>query len=386
MAVTQAQKAFGPRLASTADDAATADGTSTAESSRPKPIPLAADGADRTDNADVSAWSPTSGSTDSAAAGVGLWNTARSIYAPRPAAPPETRTKCNRLTASCRPETRWRRSLRRRAADDDVRPAAVQRPRKDPFAAAADDAADETLVGGDNGEPERRYAPDSGAAEPRQFAGADDARALPAPPRERSSAARGVQPSDYQPQVAYQANPDYPANEPNPSAGGPSGDNLFAGDDGPQSPPVEPAAPAVRNEGIGRPGAQQLEGSQSPSLVIEKTAPAEIQVGKPATFVITVRNTGQVVAQGVEIHDEIPQGTQLVGTKPAASQPAAGQLVWRWAPCSPDRRRPSKCNCSPSPKEKSAAWRPCIFAPRRRSARGPRGRPWRCTWPRRRRS
>jgi uncharacterized repeat protein (TIGR01451 family) len=81
-------------------------------------------------------------------------------------------------------------------------------------------------------------------------------------------------------------------------------------------------------EGNGRPGHEQLEGLQSPSLTIEKFAPAEIQIGKSATFEILVRNTGKVRAQNVTIHDEIPKKTQLVGTTPPAGRSPQGDLVW----------------------------------------------------------
>ena len=86
-------------------------------------------------------------------------------------------------------------------------------------------------------------------------------------------------------------------------------------------------APAAA-EGTGRPGTKQLEGAQSPHLTVEKIAPAEVQVGKPAKFKIKVRNSGSVAAQGVEIHDEIPRGTQLVSTNPAATQGPHGELIW----------------------------------------------------------
>jgi uncharacterized repeat protein (TIGR01451 family) len=69
-------------------------------------------------------------------------------------------------------------------------------------------------------------------------------------------------------------------------------------------------------EGTGRPGEKTLEGPQQPSLVIQKFAPAEIQVGKPAKFAIQVRNVGGQAADGVTIHDEVPKGTQLVSTSP----------------------------------------------------------------------
>jgi uncharacterized repeat protein (TIGR01451 family) len=94
----------------------------------------------------------------------------------------------------------------------------------------------------------------------------------------------------------------------------------------------EPAAPvdepADSSDGTGRPGDPQLSGSQAPTLTIEKTAPPEIQIGKPAKFVIKVRNAGSVVAHGVEIQDSIPQGTQLIETTPAATRGPHGALAW----------------------------------------------------------
>jgi uncharacterized repeat protein (TIGR01451 family) len=81
-------------------------------------------------------------------------------------------------------------------------------------------------------------------------------------------------------------------------------------------------------EGSGRPGDSQLEGPQTPSLMLRKLAPDEIQVGKPAVFEIVVRNTGSVTAQGVEVRDEVPKGTQLIGTKPPANRSEAGELMW----------------------------------------------------------
>ncbi len=101
------------------------------------------------------------------------------------------------------------------------------------------------------------------------------------------------------------------------------------------------ASPAGRearfaaSPGNGRPGDRQLEGIQSPSLVIEKRAPAEIQVGKPVTILIHVRNAGQVAASGVEIHDSVPQGAELVSTKPSAVDDG-GKLVWQLGTLTPN--------------------------------------------------
>ena len=88
-------------------------------------------------------------------------------------------------------------------------------------------------------------------------------------------------------------------------------------------PPARQEPPAFDNvvasaDGTGQPGNKQLEGPQSPQLIIQKVAPPEIQVGKPATFRITVRNTGQATAGNVEIHDQ-SRGTRLLGSAPQAA-------------------------------------------------------------------
>jgi len=95
--------------------------------------------------------------------------------------------------------------------------------------------------------------------------------------------------------------------------------------------PVNPgAADASRiGEGTGKPGAPQLEGPQTPQLTLQKSVPSEVQVGKPATFQIKLRNTGSVPAHNVEIRDEVPKGARLVTTNPRASRGVRGELLWQ---------------------------------------------------------
>jgi uncharacterized repeat protein (TIGR01451 family) len=87
-------------------------------------------------------------------------------------------------------------------------------------------------------------------------------------------------------------------------------------------------APLGGPQGSGRPGSRQVEGKQTPQITIEKIAPDEIQVGKTARFELHVRNTGTVVAQGVEVRDLVPEGTQFVTANPPASPGPQGELVW----------------------------------------------------------
>jgi uncharacterized repeat protein (TIGR01451 family) len=90
---------------------------------------------------------------------------------------------------------------------------------------------------------------------------------------------------------------------------------------------ITPTPGLASQPGSGRPGEKLLEGSQTPSLTILKLAPAEIQVGKRCTFGIRVQNTGQRTAQNVQIADEVPLGTELVGTAPRALV-SGGKVVW----------------------------------------------------------
>jgi uncharacterized repeat protein (TIGR01451 family) len=88
------------------------------------------------------------------------------------------------------------------------------------------------------------------------------------------------------------------------------------------------ASAGVAEEGNGQPGGRELEGVQSPSVTLEKTAPPEMQVGKPAILEIKVHNVGQAAAHGVQIVDEVPKGTRLASTSPRARTNERGQLVW----------------------------------------------------------
>ncbi|MCI0362103.1 MAG: DUF11 domain-containing protein, partial [Planctomycetaceae bacterium] len=89
------------------------------------------------------------------------------------------------------------------------------------------------------------------------------------------------------------------------------------------------AAHAVAGQAAATPGERQLEGPQQPAITIEKFSPAEIQVGKPATFELIVRNVGQVPAQHVVVTDHVPAGTQLADVRPQPAQNSDGSLVWQ---------------------------------------------------------
>lgn len=77
------------------------------------------------------------------------------------------------------------------------------------------------------------------------------------------------------------------------------------------------------------PGPKHLEGPQSPSLELEKIAPEEVQVGRPARFEIKVRNVGRAAAQHITVLDQVPQGTRLIDADPPCQRGADGALRWQ---------------------------------------------------------
>jgi len=76
------------------------------------------------------------------------------------------------------------------------------------------------------------------------------------------------------------------------------------------------------------PGLRQLEGAQNPNIEIQKRAPAEVQVGLPATVTLLVRNVGNATAFDVRISDSVPKGAKLTRTNPEAKSDLQGNLVW----------------------------------------------------------
>jgi uncharacterized repeat protein (TIGR01451 family) len=64
-------------------------------------------------------------------------------------------------------------------------------------------------------------------------------------------------------------------------------------------------------------------------MEIQKRAPNEVQVGKPATFTILVRNVGTATAYDVNVVDSVPKGAKLVRTSPMAQSNGENGLVWK---------------------------------------------------------
>lgn len=100
-------------------------------------------------------------------------------------------------------------------------------------------------------------------------------------------------------------------------------------------------------EGTGRPGERALEGPQQPSVVIQKFAPQEIQVGKPAKFIVQVQNVGRRPADDVIIRDELPHGTKFVSSSPRADVSGA-ELTWQLGTLSAGEQRAVEVQLMPT--------------------------------------
>ncbi len=79
---------------------------------------------------------------------------------------------------------------------------------------------------------------------------------------------------------------------------------------------------------LSQPGDPTLEGQQKPEIIVEKTAPPEIQIGKPAEFRLILRNVGKVPAHQVIVTDQVPRGTRLISTEPQTSATEGNALFW----------------------------------------------------------
>ncbi|MCA9135641.1 MAG: DUF11 domain-containing protein [Planctomycetales bacterium] len=95
-----------------------------------------------------------------------------------------------------------------------------------------------------------------------------------------------------------------------------------------------PAGPTLAS-----PGERYLDGPQSPSVVIHKRAPTEVKVGKPASFVITVKNVGGSKALDVQVHDRVPTGMTLTDATPRPDPKYQPELFWELGDLEPNQER-----------------------------------------------
>ncbi|QEF96973.1 Large cysteine-rich periplasmic protein omcB precursor [Stieleria maiorica] len=118
------------------------------------------------------------------------------------------------------------------------------------------------------------------------------------------------------------------------SPGQPAGAAIYQGVGYQQTGAPLPAGPTLAS-----PGERYLDGPQSPSVVIHKRAPEEVKVGKPASFVITVKNVGGSKALNVQVHDRVPNGMTLTDATPRPNPKYQPELYWELGDLEPNQER-----------------------------------------------
>ena len=89
-----------------------------------------------------------------------------------------------------------------------------------------------------------------------------------------------------------------------------------------------------------KPGDRQYEGVQSPSMIIQKFSPKEIQVNQTADFEVKVRNVGRISVDDVLVMDQVPQGAKYIDANPKpTSQSRTGELQWQLGTMEPGEER-----------------------------------------------
>ncbi len=81
---------------------------------------------------------------------------------------------------------------------------------------------------------------------------------------------------------------------------------------------VPPAKTSVQTKGSHVREGDVLFSSQSPQLSVEASGPHKVLIGKPATFVIKLRNTGEVAANNVLVTINIPPFAEVAEAQPTA--------------------------------------------------------------------
>lgn len=81
--------------------------------------------------------------------------------------------------------------------------------------------------------------------------------------------------------------------------------------------------------------------------MIEKRAPAEVQVGQEAEFILVVRNTGNVVAERVRVVDRVPQGAEFNQSTPQPTSETDGVLVWSLGRMAPGEEKTIEMRITP---------------------------------------
>ena len=85
----------------------------------------------------------------------------------------------------------------------------------------------------------------------------------------------------------------------------------------------------VNKDSISRPiPDKNILGTQTTQLVISKIAPEEVQINKPSTIVLTVKNLGKTPIKNVILRDSVPDGTQFTISSSNIVPNESNELIW----------------------------------------------------------
>ncbi len=87
--------------------------------------------------------------------------------------------------------------------------------------------------------------------------------------------------------------------------------------------------------------------SQSPCLLVEKRGPEVINLGKPLSYEIVVRNAGQAPVHNVRAEDELPAHVRYAGGEPTA-EVGPNRLVWNLGTLEPNAERRVRVDLQPA--------------------------------------
>jgi uncharacterized repeat protein (TIGR01451 family) len=84
-----------------------------------------------------------------------------------------------------------------------------------------------------------------------------------------------------------------------------------------------------------------------PALQLEVFGPAALNLGKPLTYEIVVRNTGAAAAAAVRVEDEVPAGARCLGAEPRP-EVHGDRLIWNLGSLEPGAERRLKVELQPA--------------------------------------
>ena len=126
----------------------------------------------------------------------------------------------------------------------------------------------------------------------------------------------------------------------------PSSGNALSSRQSPSSPSTRlpttsSRAPVMQASRVSpKPGDRQYEGVQSPSLIIQKFSPKEIQVNQTADFEVKIRNVGRVSVDDVLVVDQVPEGARFIDANPKpSSRSRTDELRWQLGTMNPGEER-----------------------------------------------